>query len=201
MPLDYGRKLTSQFKRGTVIGFPSNNYYTILGLRGWSDDSGGPAHELAFSNLSGISYRTGTLASGWSGWRKVLTENLTGNVGIGVDNPMERLAVNGKIRALEIKVEAANWPDYVFHSDYELLSLVEIEQFIKINGHLPEIPTANEIGSEGISLGEMNTLLLKKIEELTLLLIANDKELKGQKQEIEELKNYLETLKSNQCKN
>lgn len=188
LPLDYGRKLTSQFKRGTAIGIPSSNYYTILGLRGWSDDSGGPAHELAFSNLSGISYRTGTIASGWSGWRKVLTENIAGNVGIGTDNPLERLSVNGKIRAKEIKVEAANWPDYVFHSDYELLSLGEIGHFIKTNGHLPGIPTAAEIESEGVSLGEMNSALLKKIEELTLHLIEKDKELKRQNQEIEKLK-------------
>ncbi|WP_197091648.1 hypothetical protein [Sphingobacterium endophyticum] len=188
IPLDYGRKLTAQFKRGTSVGFPTSNYYTVLGLRGWSDDSAGPAHELAFSYLSGISYRTGTIASGWSSWRRVLTENLAGNVGIGTDNPLERLSVNGKIRAQEIKVETTNWPDYVFHSDYKLLSLEDIEHFINTNGHLPEIPTAGEIESEGVSLGEMNKVLLKKIEELTLLLIENNKELKRQNHEIEKLK-------------
>ncbi len=94
-----------------------------------------------------------------------------GNVGIGTKNPQERLSVKGNIRAHEIKVETANWPDYVFKSGYPLQPLTEVEEFIKLNGHLPEIPTAADAESEGISLGEMNKILLKKIEELTLHMI------------------------------
>ena len=101
---------------------------------------------------------------------------LESRLGIGTWTPTERLEVKGKIRAQEIKVEATNWPDYVFNEDYNLMSLEETYQYIKQNGHLPEIPTANDVEQDGISLGEMNKLLLKKIEELTLHLI----ELKAQ---------------------
>lgn len=99
----------------------------------------------------------------------------TGNVGIGTISPTEKLSVNGKIRAHEIKVETANWPDYVFKSDYKLPSLTETEKFIKENGHLPDVPKAADAESNGVSLGEMNKILLKKIEEITLHLIEAEK--------------------------
>jgi len=101
--------------------------------------------------------------------------NRTGNVGIGTSSPTEKLSVNGKIRAHEIKVETANWPDYVFAKDYELPSLDETEKHIQQNGHLPGIPSAEEVKANGIDLGEMNAKLLKKIEELTLYLIESEK--------------------------
>ncbi|RQO66489.1 hypothetical protein DBR43_30235 [Pedobacter sp. KBW06] len=100
------------------------------------------------------------------------------NVGIGmdaIDTRGYKLAVNGKIRAHEIRVETANWPDYVFKKEYNLRSLAETEKYILDNGHLPEIPSASEIDKDGLALGEMNKKLLKKIEELTLHLIAMEK--------------------------
>ncbi|WP_165503546.1 hypothetical protein [Pedobacter hiemivivus] len=98
------------------------------------------------------------------------------NVGIGTNDPKDyKLAVNGKIRAQEIKVEASPWPDYVFKSTYTLPSLREIENHIKENGHLPGIPSAAEVKANGIDLGEMNAKLLQKIEELTLYLIEMKK--------------------------
>jgi len=101
-----------------------------------------------------------------------------GNVGVGTtDTKGYRLAVNGKIRTQEIKVEAANWPDYVFAKDYKLPSLKETEEHIKQKGHLPGIPSAKEVQSNGVDLGEINAKLLKKIEELTLHLIEKDKEI------------------------
>ena len=98
-----------------------------------------------------------------------------GNVRIGTATPTEKLSVNGKIRAKELKVETANWPDYVFGSSYSLPDLKETEQFIKENKHLPEIPSAAEVKENGIELGEMNAKLLKKIEELTLYIIEIQK--------------------------
>ncbi|WP_448105175.1 hypothetical protein [Pedobacter panaciterrae] len=98
-----------------------------------------------------------------------------GNVGIGTLSPKEKLSINGKIRAQEIKVETANWPDYVFAKDYELPSLKVTEQYIKEKGHLPGIPSAEEVKTNGVDLGEMNARLLKKIEELTLHLIESEK--------------------------
>lgn len=100
-----------------------------------------------------------------------------GNVGVGTATPTSKLAVNGNIRAKEIKVEATNWPDYVFGEDYELKSLSELEGYINKYGHLPEIPKAAEVEADGVSLGEMNKLLLKKVEELTLYLIEQQKEI------------------------
>jgi hypothetical protein len=110
-----------------------------------------------------------------------------GNVGIGTAIPNARLAVNGKIRAHEIKVETANWPDYVFAKDYVLPSLKETEQHIKEKGHLQDIPSAEQVNAEGVDLGEMNKKLLQKIEELTLHLIEQDKRLSKQELIIQKL--------------
>ncbi|WP_422360785.1 hypothetical protein [Reichenbachiella sp.] len=92
-------------------------------------------------------------------------------IGLGDQNPTHRLEVNGAIRATEIKVQSFPWPDYVFEENYKLKSLEETAAYIKDNQHLPEIPSAAEVEANGIALGEMNALLLKKIEELTLHLI------------------------------
>ena len=102
--------------------------------------------------------------------------DIEGNVGIGTaDSKGYRLAVNGNVRAREIKVENGNWPDYVFARDYQLPSLQETEKHIKDKGHLPGIPSAAEVKANGVDLGEMNAKLLQKIEELTLHLIEKDK--------------------------
>jgi len=108
-----------------------------------------------------------------------------GNVGIGITNPAEKLAVNGNIRAREIKVEATNWPDYVFAEGYNVGTLEELEGYIKANKHLPEIPAAKEVKENGVELGEMNKLLLKKIEELTLYIIELKKESVDQQKQLD----------------
>ncbi len=100
-----------------------------------------------------------------------------GKVGIGTSIPDEALTVKGKIHAEEIIVDLnVPAPDYVFDAEYELSTLAEIEAFIKANKHLPEIPSGAQMEDEGIVLGEMNMLLLKKIEELTLYMIDLKKE-------------------------
>jgi len=118
----------------------------------------------------------------------------SGNIGIGTVTPNVKLAVNGNIRAKEIKVETANWPDYVFAKDYSLPSLAETEKHIKEKGHLSGIPSAKDVKENGINLGEMNAKLLKKIEELTLYLIQkthNDEKLQ---QELEEQRNLIREM-------
>ncbi len=107
-----------------------------------------------------------------------LTISGKGDIGIGTTTPKEKLSVNGKIRAREVKVEANNWPDYVFEDSYKVETLEGLESYIKANKHLPEIPSAKEVQANGIELGEMNKLLLKKIEELTLYIIDKDKTVK-----------------------
>lgn len=105
-----------------------------------------------------------------------------GNVGIGTSNPKGyKLGVNGDIAALEVVVAAyANWPDYVFKKDYNLLSLEEVEKHIKEKGHLPNIPSAKEVEEKGnFSLGEMNKKLLEKVEELMLYTIQQEKRIKA----------------------
>jgi len=105
-----------------------------------------------------------------------------GNVGIGTTDPLSKLAVNGKIRATEVKVLTdITVPDYVFESDYELRTLKETKEYIEENKHLPEIPSAAEIEENGIDLGDMNMKLLKKIEELTLYQIQLLERLEKQK--------------------
>jgi hypothetical protein len=82
-----------------------------------------------------------------------------------------KLSVNGLIAAKEIVVNTSNWTDYVFDKDYPLLSLDAVEKYINENHHLPSIPSGTEIINNGYSVGEMDRLLLKKIEELTLYII------------------------------
>ena len=96
------------------------------------------------------------------------------------------LTSDGVLRSREIIIDAeSNWPDYVFDDDYSLLSLKETENFININGHLPGVPSAERIQETGIDLGEMNRLLLEKVEELTLYVIQQQKE-------IDELRSLIE---------
>lgn len=103
----------------------------------------------------------------------------SGNVGIGTTNTQGfLLAVAGNMVAEGVKVELeSNWPDFVFEKDFDLQSLMEIEAYIKKNGHLPNVPSAEEIKNNGINLGEMDATLLQKIEELTLHSIQQQKEI------------------------
>ncbi|NII83288.1 tail fiber protein [Pedobacter sp. SG908] len=120
-----------------------------------------------------------TALSFYSGQTEKMRVAWNGNIGIGTTTPNEKLSVNGNIRAREIKVEATNWPDYVFDEGYKVGKLEELESYIKANKHLPGIPSAQEVAKNGIELGEMNKLLLQKIEELTLHLIEKDKTIEG----------------------
>ncbi|RAJ83318.1 hypothetical protein CLV59_103282 [Chitinophaga dinghuensis] len=121
-----------------------------------------------------------------------LKADVNGNVGIGTENPSEKLSVAGTVLAKKVKVTATGWPDYVFDAGYSLPSLQQVEQYIKANNHLPEVPSAAEVATNGQDLGEMNKVLLKKIEELTLYLIHQqqkyDEEIAGLKKEVEKLK-------------
>ncbi len=117
-----------------------------------------------------------------------------GNVGIGtethidpVDNQEYKLSVDGKIRADAIKVYTT-WADYVFENNYNLLSLEEVDTFIKKNGHLKDIPSAAVVENNGIDLGNMNKLLLQKIEELTLYLIDHQNTINKLQEDIKTLK-------------
>ncbi|MGQ7855252.1 hypothetical protein ACUN24_13540 [Pedobacter sp. WC2501] len=127
---------------------------------------------------------TGLVASSLSFYTKynaakveALTINPQGDIGIGTTSPREKLSVNGNIRAREIKVEARDWPDYVFATDYRPLTPDELERYISVNKHLPGLPSAKEAEENGVELGKMNKKLLEKIEELTLYMISQQKEI------------------------
>lgn len=105
-----------------------------------------------------------------------------------------RLFVKDGIKTEKIKVDIAvqnGWADYVFEDDYNLIPLNTLEKFITKNKHLPEVPTTSEVLKNGIELKEMNILLLKKIEELTLYLIDLNRKLEKQDNEIKNLKKQL----------
>lgn len=88
-----------------------------------------------------------------------------------------KVAVDGKIIAEEVRVQLSGvWPDYVFDSEYTLTPLAQLEEQIQTLGHLPGIPSAEVVERDGILLGDMQKMLLEKIEELTLHIIALEKE-------------------------
>ncbi|MCK0191553.1 hypothetical protein [Arenibacter sp. F20364] len=120
----------------------------------------------------------------------------TGNVGIGTSNTQGyRLAVDGNMVAEEIKVELSqNWPDYVFTKSYDLPTLEEVERHILDKGHLENIPSAAQVELNGIKLGEMNSKLLQKIEELTLYVIQQQKEIEALKLANSKLEGNKESL-------
>jgi chitodextrinase len=117
----------------------------------------------------------------------------SGNVGIGtMPSNTYRMSVNGSIRSKEIIVETG-WSDFVFEDDYNLASLEEVEAYIIKHRHLKDIPSAVEVEKNGISLGNMNKLLLMKIEELTLYIIEANKNIKSLEQEVSLIKDNHET--------
>jgi hypothetical protein len=138
-----------------------------------------------------IKYRDSNTLGVWT--TAGATINYTGgDVGIGTSlatNPNGyRLAVNGKIGAKDVQVETSSttWPDYVFNATYQLPSLQSVEKFIQENKHLENVPSAAEVEENGHSLGEMDKILLKKVEELTLYIIQQQKEIDELKKKIGE---------------
>ncbi|MGA6119296.1 hypothetical protein [Sphingobacterium anhuiense] len=194
LPRTFNGKLQFSFVKGTE-GFPS--YGTVLAGGGFNSTQDGAAFQLYFPYLDVHGGKIPKLRlglynnQGWSDWQSFYTSANANNIdtdwtarkvyvvdkiGIGVQNPTEKLAVNGKIRATEIKVDSGPWPDFVFDEDYKLTPLKDVEAFIKEHKHLPGVPKAKEIEEDGLSLGEMNKILMQKVEELTLHMIRLDKE-------------------------
>ena len=121
------------------------------------------------------------------------SSNLKGNVTVGTTAQAANLNVNGTLRskdlfAEKIEVKANAWYDHVFNPEYELLTLPELEQYIKQNNRLPEIPSASEVQENGIDLGDMQAKLLLKIEELTLYILQQNQQLIELQNQINELK-------------
>ena len=157
--------------KGISLGYNQASQAGII----YSENNTGTGSPLEFWTYNGSSFAP----------RMTFTQ--AGKLGIGTTTPDELLSVNGTIHSKEIKVNLTGLPDYVFKPDYHLPTLSEVKSYIDKNNHLPEMPSAQEVEKNGLNLGEMNKLLLKKVEELTLYLIE-------QKQEIDKLKSEVKTL-------
>jgi hypothetical protein len=127
----------------------------------------------------------------------VISINDDQNVGIGTTTTDSKLCVKGTIHTNEVKVDllGAVAPDYVFENSYKLPTLFELQSYINQNKHLPEVPSAKEMEENGINLKEMNLLLLKKVEELTLYVLEQNRKTGSQQNEIEELRNEIRKMK------
>lgn len=106
------------------------------------------------------------------------------------------LAVNGDAIFNKVKVKLySGWADYVFYKHYQLLPLKDLEMFVKTNYHLPDVPSAQEAEKNGIDVAANQAVLLKKVEELTLYIIDQNKKLEQQQEEINKMRLQLEKLK------
>jgi hypothetical protein len=123
--------------------------------------------------------------------RSAMTINHLGNIGVGADASSDKFSVNGSIRAKKLTVSQTGWPDYVFESSYPLRTLPEVEKFIIQYKRLPDIPSAKEVEEKGISVGDNQALLLKKMEEMTLYMISMNKEIIQLKEDNKQLKKAL----------
>ena len=135
-----------------------------------------------FMQLSGDNIRIGTNSGNTAGKFVIRTNggdrvfvDGSGNMSIGTqtDAPGYVFRVGGKMICEEVKVklQSSGWPDYVFSEKYKLPSLAELDEFIKTNKHLPNIPTAAEVKKNGIEVGDMQKRMMEKIEELTLYIL------------------------------
>jgi len=161
-----------------------------IGVRGYANSttynsySYGLYGEANGSNSAGVRIGVyGTAyggATNWAGYFSSGSVYIANDLRIGTTQQAAgySLSVNGKIACTEVLVQAlAGWPDYVFAKDYKLMSLTDLEKSIQTNKHLPGIPSAIEVENQGIQLGDMQKKLLEKVEELTLHLIDQNKQI------------------------
>ncbi len=168
-----GPNSSGSFGKFTVVT-PNNSY----GISHISDEG-----NIFGTYIGGTSAGIGTFSNTnlrifCNTFSRIFVAAATGNVGIGTDNPTSKLSVVGNIRAYEVVVEN-NWADYVFEKAYKLPSLSEVEKFIQLNKHLPNIPSAKEIKEKGLSIGDTQKRMMEKIEELTLYMIEANKKIEA----------------------
>lgn len=164
-----------------------NNTYSFIDFKGKNNLTLDFFGRLQYDDVVGFTFHNFISGMGVSQISMIIKNN--GRVGIGTQNPDEKLTVKGRIHAEEVKIDLSVPADYVFQKyymgfsklnpDYEMLPLEEVEPFLQANHHLPGLPPASEIQDNGLELGKMNNLLLEKIEELTLYIIEQDKRIRA----------------------
>jgi len=187
---------------GSTIGIPNGSYLNLAP----SDLSSTNNSYVSFLFPDNNSFRLGTEYDGHLGvgiYRDLqfgrysgapyMTIKDGGNVGIGTTAPgTNKLAVEGTIAARKVVVTITSpFPDYVFKKDYRLPSLSSVGRYIRSNGHLPEMPAADSVQKNGLDLGGNQTLLVKKIEELTLYLLEQNRQLRSMQERINRLEKHL----------
>jgi len=169
-------------------GAGSSGTFTIYDSNGttrrgyFGDASGGNSDlYLTAENGGGLYVATGGAA------RMYYTP--TGNIGVGTVNPDQLFTVNGTIHSKSVLVDLTIVPDYVFKAAYKLPTLAYVKNYIDKNNHLPDVPSEAEIKKDGLDVGAMNAILLKKVEELTLYMLEKDKQIKQLQIQVKELQN------------
>lgn len=155
-----------------------------------SDYGAGFGHKIYTSDPGGHTLLNFAVRNNSAAFEDVMSIASNGNVGIGTATITQnyKLSVEGFIRAREIEVNPIGWSDFVFKDNYPLKSLTEVETYIAKNKHLPDVPSEKEVLANGVNLGEMNAVLLQKVEELTLYMIAMDKRMQQLEHENQQLK-------------
>jgi len=172
---------------GIGVDNPSLRLEVNGAIAAWSNDRtrrfgiehDGTSAKLSSTNTAdNISFVTG-------GTTRLHIKGTNGYVGIGTFSPGYKLDVSGDIRATgSIYYSAGQLPDYVFESGYPLMTIDEVEAYIRKNGHLPGVVSAGEAATRSLNIAEMNNMLLQKIEELTLYII----ELKRETRELSKIR-------------
>jgi len=153
-----------------------------------------------YGNGTGSGYTVGMDENGngmlWHTAAKVITFGTSnaermrissnGNIGIGTVSPDYKLDVVGVVRAYSVQVSTAKTADFVFDNDYKLRPLSDVESFITANKHLPEVAPAAEMKEKGVDVADMQIKLLQKVEELTLYVIQQQKEIDQLKEKLNE---------------
>lgn len=216
---DFTPSETSQIVEWTIGEFSvSSGSKVRLRIYGWKASDGTGTLRLNNVTLDGSVTQLGggtgsgpfTVAQGNVGLDKIPTQKLdingnirtSGKLMVGdINDPTINtmtdvsLAVNGGALFTSATVKLnSNWPDYVFTQNYDLKSLEEVEKYIQEKGHLPNIPSAKEVTDSGIDLGAMDANLLKKIEELTLYSIEQNKMIKRQSEHIQKMEQVIEKI-------